>query len=219
MRIGHASIDERKKISGGKAGDQTKKEVCIRSYYDKNWDYVIRAKDKNIAERQAVACEIMCNDDHIGYDQMNRNDLIALLEALKWDYTKISRDTECDCSSFMTACALCAGAKIDYKGNAPTTRSMVTRFRASGAYEITPFVSPKHNNLKRGDILVKQGSHTVMVLDDYVQNIPSKSIDQIAKEVIAGKYGDGEERKKAIQTLGYDYEAVRKKVNEILRGY
>ena len=216
MRIGHASIDERKKISGGKAGDQTKKEVCIRSYYDKNWDYVIRAKDKKVAEKQAVACEVMCNDDHIGYDQMQRNDLIALLEALKWDYTKISRDTECDCSSFMTACGLCAGAKIDYKGNAPTTRSMVTRFRASGAYDVIPFVSPKHNNLKRGDILVKQGSHTVMVLDDYIQNISSKSLDDVAKEVINGKWGSGNDRRQRLTAAGYNYNEVQKKVNELL---
>jgi len=217
MRIGHASIDEHKKISGGKAGDQTGKEVCIREYYDKNWDYVIRPKDRNLAERQALACEIMCNDRHIGYDQMNRNDLIALLESLKWDYTKINRDTECDCSSFMTACGLCGGAKIDYRGNAPTTRSMVTRFRASGFYDIVPFVSKKHNNLKRGDILVKQGSHTVMVLDDYLQNISSKSIEEVAREVIAHKWGDGNDRRQRLEAAGYNFREVQDKVNELLK--
>lgn len=217
MRIGHASIDERGKISGGNAGDQTKKEVCIRSYYDKNWEYVIRAKDKDIAERQAVACEVMCNDDNIGYDQMQRNNLITDLEAVGFDYTKLHKPTECDCSSYMTACALCAGAKVDYRGNAPTTRSMVTRFRASGYYEIIPFISAKHNNLKRGDILVKQGKHTVMILDDYVQNISSKSIDQIAREVVAGKYGNEPERKNRIEALGYNYSEVKKKVNEIYK--
>ena len=35
VKIGHASIDERGKISGGKAGDQTGKEVCIRDWYNK----------------------------------------------------------------------------------------------------------------------------------------------------------------------------------------
>lgn len=42
----------------------------------------------------------------------------------------------------------------------------------------------------------------------------TKSIDELAKEVIAGKYGDGEARKKA---LGDNYAAVQKRVNELLK--
>lgn len=168
MRIGHASIDEHNKISGGNAGDQTNKEVCIRSYYDKNWNFVLRPRNPDIAEKTAKACESMCNNNHIGYDQNQRNTLLTLLESLKWDYTKITQNTECDCSSFMTACAICGGAKIKYKGNAPTTRTMVAKFKESGYYEAIRFTNPKHTGLKRGDILVKEGSHTAMVLDDYV---------------------------------------------------
>lgn len=43
----------------------------------------------------------------------------------------------------------------------------------------------------------------------------SKSIEELAKEVIAGKYGNGEERK---QKLGNLYNEVQKRVNEILTG-
>lgn len=43
----------------------------------------------------------------------------------------------------------------------------------------------------------------------------SKSIEELTKEVIAGKYGNGEERK---QKLGNLYNEVQKRVNEILRG-
>ena len=32
IRLAHASIDENGKVSGGAAGDQTGKEVCIRSW-------------------------------------------------------------------------------------------------------------------------------------------------------------------------------------------
>src|SRR5699024_4261203 len=42
---------------------------------------------------------------------------------------------------------------------------------------------------------------------------PSKTIAQLANEVIAGKHGTGEARKKA---LGSQYNAVQKRVNEIL---
>lgn len=168
MRIGHASIDEHNRTKNGQAGDQTGKEVCIRNYYDKNWDIVLKPKTSDLAEKSAKACESMCNNNHIGYDQNERNNLIKYLETLNWNYSAISQNTECDCSSFMTACALCAGAKIAYKGNAPTTSTMRARFKESGAYDVLQFVSAKHSNLKRGDILVKEGSHTVMVLDDYM---------------------------------------------------
>lgn len=41
-QIVHASINENGTTTGGKTGDQTGKEICIRSYYNKNWDCVIR---------------------------------------------------------------------------------------------------------------------------------------------------------------------------------
>ena len=48
--------------------------------------------------------------------------------------------------------------------------------------------------------------------------VVTKSIDEIAKEVIAGKYGNGEARKNAIINAGYDYNVVQAKVNEIVNG-
>lgn len=43
-----------------------------------------------------------------------------------------------------------------------------------------------------------------------------KSIDQIAKEVIRGDWGNGNERKKRLESAGYDYYAVQRRVNQIL---
>lgn len=42
-----------------------------------------------------------------------------------------------------------------------------------------------------------------------------KSITKIAKEVLAGKWENGEQRKSALKAAGYDYESVQKKVNEL----
>ena len=42
-------------------------------------------------------------------------------------------------------------------------------------------------------------------------------MEAVAKEVIAGKWGNGEDRKKRLQAMGYDYGAVQKKVNELMR--
>lgn len=43
-----------------------------------------------------------------------------------------------------------------------------------------------------------------------------KSVEEIAREVIAGKWGNGEERKKRLIAAGYDYAAIQAKVNAIL---
>ena len=45
-----------------------------------------------------------------------------------------------------------------------------------------------------------------------------KSIDEVAREVIAGKWGNGAKRVYNLTKAGYNYVAVQKRVNEILKG-
>lgn len=56
--------------------------------------------------------------------------------------------------------------------------------------------------------------------DGVIESKPvvTKSIKTIAREVIAGSWGDGETRKKRIEAAGYNYDAVSKEVNNILNG-
>ena len=42
-------------------------------------------------------------------------------------------------------------------------------------------------------------------------------IETIAKEVIEGKWGDGEDRLNRLTAAGYDYKAVQQCVNELLK--
>ena len=44
---------------------------------------------------------------------------------------------------------------------------------------------------------------------------PAKSVEKVAKEVIAGIWGNGDTRKTALTNAGYDYEEVQAKVNEL----
>ena len=44
----------------------------------------------------------------------------------------------------------------------------------------------------------------------------TKTVEELAKEVINGVWGDGETRKKALTKAGYNYDAVQARVNEIL---
>lgn len=47
---------------------------------------------------------------------------------------------------------------------------------------------------------------------------PSKSVEEIARDVIKGVYGNGDARRNALKSLGYDPDEVQAKVNEILKG-
>jgi GH25 family lysozyme M1 (1,4-beta-N-acetylmuramidase) len=43
-----------------------------------------------------------------------------------------------------------------------------------------------------------------------------KSVDEVAKEVLEGKWGNGEVRKKKLKAAGYDYDKVQEKVNDLI---
>lgn len=47
---------------------------------------------------------------------------------------------------------------------------------------------------------------------------PNKSVAQVAKEVIQGLWGNGEDRKNRLQSAGYDFNAVQQEVNRLLSG-
>ena len=45
----------------------------------------------------------------------------------------------------------------------------------------------------------------------------TKTLDEIAREVIKGKWGNGTDRKNRLTKAGYNYSAVQKRVNELLK--
>lgn len=55
--------------------------------------------------------------------------------------------------------------------------------------------------------------------DDFLVKTSSaatKSVDELAREVIAGKWGNGDVRREKLEASGYDYNAVQKRVNQLL---
>lgn len=187
--IGHASIDERGKISGGQSGDSNKKEVCTRSWYNNGWNLLLRPKSKDIAEKSAHFVEEVCANKNIGYDQSGRNSLYTQAKNVGFDGSRISIPCECDCSSFMHVAAIAGGANITYGSNGATTRTLRTVLGKSGYYDILTdnkyLTSDKY--LKRGDILVKEGKHTIMVLQNGSGTV-SSSISTTLKGIDVSGY-------------------------------
>ena len=66
----------------------------------------------------------------------------------------------------------------------------------------------------RGFITPKYDNNTVSA----PKKEAGKGVKTIAREVIAGTWGAGDERKKALEKAGYNYDAVQKMVNQILNG-
>lgn len=221
--IAHASCDEHKGIKNGQAGDQTKKEVCTRSWYNKPWNAVIRFKDAGKREKIAQLMEKAAANDKIGYDQSQRNTLLTQARKYNYDVSKVTEPCETDCSALVTLACIYAGvpeSKLIHNGNSATTRTLVPLLKATGEIEVftLPLYTQKPDKLVRGDILIKEGSHVVVVVQtENAPKIALKSVNEIAREVIAGKWGNGADRQKRLIDAGYDYDAVRKAVNNLMK--
>lgn len=163
VKLGHATIDERGKATGGKAGDNNGKEVCRRNWYkhSKGWN-VLRAKDAATAEKIAKCMEMACDNNNIGYDQYQRNTLYNAAAKVGFDVSKVNTKVETDCSALVRVCCAFAGIKVDdfntsTEKNRLLNTGLFTQLNIGGSSDY----------LKRGDILVtKTKGHTVVVLSN-----------------------------------------------------
>ena len=146
-KIAHASINEKGTATGGKTGDQTGKEICVRNYYEYSggWDLHLRYAGKNTDVLPGVSLNTIAREVIAG----------------KW-------------------------------GNGDDRRKRLV----SAGYNYNE-VQAKVNALLSGTEL--------------------KSNGEIAREVIAGKWGNGDCRKNKLEKAGYDYTKIQKLVNEMLK--
>ena len=173
-KIGHSAISEHQTISGS-PGDQTNTgwEVRMDTGYNVGSKLrpvvLLRPKYTSIAHQSALICEKGCNNNNIGYSQPTRTTLLTEAKKVNYDLSLITTPCNCDCSSFMSVCAIGAGARID---GVPTTHYMEEAFTKFGDY--VAIKAKNHltqtNFLKRGDILVRKAGHTVMVLENGVDH-------------------------------------------------
>lgn len=70
-QIVHASLNENNKTTGGKVGDQTGKEICRRSYYNKQWNSILRYTGGSIPLQSFSKGYIVGNDYTVQVDGLN----------------------------------------------------------------------------------------------------------------------------------------------------
>lgn len=166
VKVGSARIDENGKTHGGKAGNQTGKEISRQVWYkhSKGWR-VLRCKDADKAEKIARAMQSACDNANIGYDQYQRDTLYKLAKDVDFDPARVKTACETDCSALVRVCCAYAGIMV---GNMRTTNEAKILL-ASG--EFTELKGAKYTDqsayLRRGDILVtRTQGHTVIVLSN-----------------------------------------------------
>lgn len=162
--VGSARFDEHKKPSGGQPGDQTGLEVSTQPYYlhKKGW-YVLRAKSVTVANRIAQDMQWACKNNHIGYDQSQKNTLYNEVKKHDFNCSKVTKNVETDCSSLVRVCVKYAGIEL---GNITTATEKSKLLETGKFYDATSKVDLNNGKgLKTGDILVtKTPGHTVVVV-------------------------------------------------------
>lgn len=175
--LGSATIDERGRASGGKAGNQTGKELKIQNYYlhSKGW-YRLRCLDYNTRMRIADCMRKAVNNRNIGYDQGQRLSLYNEVKKYGFDCSRVSVPVETDCSALVRVCLAYAGINV---GNFTTLneRNVIMATNKFSCQAIT-----KESELMEGDILVtKSKGHTVVVVQGYKSEpVPTDPADAIA---------------------------------------
>lgn len=228
VTVGSARIDERGNANWGKAGDQNSREVATEPYYKHRlgW-YLLRPKEAAVARKIGLAMVEACLNHNIGYDQSERYGIINCLKKYG-RIAKINEPTEADCSSLVRACCIQAGINVgDFN-----TSSEVSVLEKTGAFNKAVVVT-NDTKLCAGDVLVtKIKGHTVIVTEGYPREDgkPSakpkpdkaagkakKSIEEVAREVVTGKWGNNPERKAKLIKAGYVPAEVQEMVNKLLK--
>ena len=86
----------------------------------------------------------------------------------------------------------------------------------TGKYDIWQYTSSGKVDGVSGNCDMDYLYNENIINENENQGESEKTIEELSKEVIDGKWGDGEDRKKRLEEAGYDYDAVQDRVNEIL---
>lgn len=184
-----ARIDENGRARGGKAGDQTGREVMKQALSGSGtWTRILRPPSgAGTMVAQALAA---AGNDNIGYDQSQRETLYEAAKMANWQLANVGK-CECDCSSLVAVLANCAGFKVSpsmYTGNERAA------LKAVGFADLAYSASA----LKVGDVLWRSG-HTGIVVSTTNSPQPQPAPQPAPGIAVDGEWGPATTR--ALQKL------------------
>lgn len=117
-----------------------------------------------------------------------------------------------------------AGCRLAYETNIESTGAGTTSFTAYGTRRCIQAgmkvlmqnkdILVTANNKK---LLVQQGNNSWIYDIPYTSTIVKKTIDELADEVLDGKWGNNKDRENRLIAMGYDYQKIQNRVNYIIK--
>ncbi len=196
VTLGHAVSDERGKSTGGKPGDQkqnsdnTQGEVLFRDWYisgDIKWDFVLRCKNDYMRDLIAEDMIKAVRNKNIGYSQGARYTLYDAVKSQAFDCQSLDRAVDCDCSSLVTVCANYAGIPIKRDTSTSTMKTTYSNTKLFKMFTSNEYVKSA-DKLKVGDILVRAGHHTAVVVNTLYHFTHQLKIGSTGDDVKALQY-------------------------------
>lgn len=167
--ISNCGHDENGRYSGGKAGDQTGGEYCLRPWYNRPWDCVLRHPDAKVQADIAKLAKQAAENDLVGYDQSQRGTFWEQLKAASsYLPANIKVACEADCSSSTAAVVKAVGYRrknAKLKGVSPDlwTGNMKAALKAAGFEVLTADrYTGQDAYLMPGDILLNEDHHVAV---------------------------------------------------------
>ena len=180
VRMSNCGHDENGKYAGGKAGDQTGSEYCLRDWYSRPWDYIIRWRDEELGNLFAdLAIEAALND-MIGYDQgtagnsADRYTFRKQMQAVGWRPSNIKTACEADCSEstivLIRAVGHLKGIRELQECNATYTGDMMNYFQSAAGKQYFVVLQGAYltdsSLAQRGDINLNVAHHVNVTVDN-----------------------------------------------------
>lgn len=202
VKCAWASQDERKKLSGGTAGDQNGLEIKCGNLYNFGQTRVYRCKDRTKAELIGAAAKGIADNNHFGYCQAHRTSGYTALKDKSWVVSAVTTNCELDCSE-MAACAVNVAYKKAlisssvYSGNigkALVSTGYFTELSTSKYLGVSEYI-------ECGDIIVRPGHHVIVAYTDG-SKVTKNTVSTIISGVVSGNSIIKKGQKEAIQFTG-----------------
>lgn len=164
--LSNSGGDEKGKIYGGEAGDQTGKEWELRKWYNRPWTHMFRYEKNDKVGRTIAELGIEAAlNDNIGYDQYQRQTYWKQLQKAQYRPSAIEEKCEADCSAGAAANIKACGYILNIDGlknvdSSMTSRNTISQLKKAG---FTIYTDKKYltstKYLQPGDILLYENHH------------------------------------------------------------
>lgn len=162
-----ASANEFGKTTGGKAGDQTGKEVKCGNIYNFGQTRVYRCADRKYAVKIGAAAKAIALNDNFGYCQGHRATSYNALKNVNWIVANVKTPVEIDCSEF-AACAVNVAYGKALISSAVYSGNIGNVLLATGYFvelKASKYLG-KSEYIECGDIIVAPGKHVIVAYTD-----------------------------------------------------